>query len=51
MDDGKSGPPLHHREVGIGEGLAHEGEGLGAAEVVIAGVGRAAFPQGDFGGS
>ena len=44
----QASPPLHHGEVGIGEGLAHEGEGFGAAEVVIAGVGRAACRLGGF---
>jgi hypothetical protein len=36
--------PLHHLQVGIGEGF-------GAAEVVIAGVGRAASPLGGFRGT
>ena len=47
----ESWPPLHQREVGSGEGLAHEGEGFGAAEVVVAGVGRAALPLGGFRGA
>ena len=38
----------YHRERRFGEGLAHESEGLRAAEVMIAGVRGAAFPQGRF---
>jgi hypothetical protein len=30
----ESGPIFHHLQVGFCEGLAHEGEGFGAAEVV-----------------
>ena len=44
----ESWTPLQYLEVRIGEGLAHEGEGFGAAEVVVAGVGRAAGPLGGF---
>ena len=39
-----------HLEVGLGEGFAHEGEGFRTAEVVVAGVGGAAFPERGFGG-
>jgi hypothetical protein len=35
---------LHHAEVGFGEVLAHQRKGLGAAEIVVAGIGRATFP-------
>ena len=41
---------VHHREGGLGESLAHEREGLRAAEVVVAGVGCAAFPRRGFSG-
>ena len=47
----QSGPPLQHLQVGLGESLAHEGEGFGAAWVVVAGVGRAAGPLGGFRGA
>ncbi len=41
---------LQHREVRFRKCFAHERKSLRAAEVVIAGVRRAAFPEFDFGG-
>ena len=46
-----SSPPLHHLQIRLCKRLAHEGEGFGAAEVVVAGVGRAAGPLGGFRGA
>ena len=37
---------LLHLQDGLGKRLADQGHGLGAAEVVVAGVGGAAFPHG-----
>src|SRR3954470_9133952 len=41
---------LHHLERGFGERLAHQGEGLRAAEIMVAGVRCPAFPQRGLGG-
>ncbi len=38
---------LHCVEHGLGEGIADQRERLSAAEIVVAGIRGAAFPQGD----
>ena len=47
----KTIPRLHYRQVGFGECLVHEGERVAADEVMIAGIGCAAFPFGGFRGT